>query len=213
MTKRRIQSRGHAHRTAHRAALENPETAALLQTVARKWAALATADRSLTVAALLARGCTARGLAHDLGCSEGAVRWLLRLSELPEDAAARLRAGESGKKLLGGCRTVCIPRPNAVERAVSRFSSWLSQQPLPSCYYAQLTDEVQRRVWDAREQKRGRRRGLERIGRGTTRYAPDLIELMSDRILAWLIGSYDSASRLRIASLLQNTVDRVRTGF
>ena len=196
----------HSCRIRHRQALADPATSALLAALRDKWRSLELADRAGAVESLLSRGCTARGLAADLGCSEGAIRRYLRVARLPPAELARIRRGESAKLILQQ-RASASPVP-AKHRALSAsviLEQWLSAQKLLPPYRDQFLEELARRVWQAPPQPARQPQPLAALKprRARPRYGPDVLEYLLAWCLRWML-SFKPADRLSMLCHLRS---------
>lgn len=192
---------------AHRAALADAATSALVTALKTKWSRLAIAARAAAVEALIARGCTARGLAADLSVTEGSVRRYVRIARLPAPELERVADGESAKRILAQQRQQQSPAARSPERrgtASETLARWLEQQRLPPCYREQFVDEMRLRAWLSVSRPRGRRRRLRdlRPAGPRPRYGPELLEYLIGWAMSWLISSFQPAERLSVITCL-----------
>lgn len=192
----------HSGRVQHRQALAEARTSALLVALQQKWSALPLADRGDALAVLVSRGCTARGLAADLHCSEGAIRRYLRVARLPAAAIDQIRRGESAKLILDG--TFREPHTNTAARSACALREWLDAQKLPATYREQFCEELSRRAWQSREVPRRRLRSIQglRPRRGRPQYGSDLLEYLLGWSLHWLL-TFQPEERVEITRQLR----------
>lgn len=135
------------------------------------WNALSSVQRGFRLKQLKAAGCTNRGLAVDLDCTEGLVRRDLKIAELP---ASQLRAIEAGanpapflKKAEDLTRTqvrdaeITNEQSKQIEIAevVKAINDFLSDQGvLGSSHRFQIIDEVDHLFWNSGPWRKYRRR-------------------------------------------------------
>jgi len=89
------------HRGKQQRALETPETKAMVVALRKKWRKLSHIERGQRLLALIACGCTGRGLAGDLHQSGTNVRRHLELMKLPPEDQKAIEQGMSAKQVWG----------------------------------------------------------------------------------------------------------------
>jgi hypothetical protein len=189
----------------HRRACQNPEVAAALEQVKTAWIASGTVSRAAAIQQLIKAGCTLRGLASDLHCSEASMRWYLDVAELSEAERESIASGESAKKILAEAKH----RKDAVARArrlrnqrirdafIARIAKiatrWIDEQQLPAAYLERFVEEADRRSWNHAIKSTALIDGSKAALQSTFEncqpksdrptYGPDLLEY----VLAWFV--------------------------
>lgn len=108
-------------RLKHMAAAQHPETSRQLAALREDWHRLSPAERGPRIRELLGLGCTLRGLAVDLGVTEGAVRYDLKMADRPAADARkprRARPTPPRRAIQRGPKTAA-----KVEQAVGRIKA------------------------------------------------------------------------------------------
>jgi hypothetical protein len=88
------------HRQHQRRALENPETMELLRYLRINWRRLDQPEQADRIGALLARGCTRRGLAQKLRVAPTTIGRKVRIANLPIEQQDSIKQGASAKAIL-----------------------------------------------------------------------------------------------------------------
>jgi hypothetical protein len=140
-------------RLKHLAAAQQPDINRLLAALRQEWTGLSPAERGPRIRELLARGCTLRGLAADLGVTEGALRYDLKMASRPPAPAT---SAKSGQVLPSRPRGANQGGKSAakVEQATNRILAWLDAElpELSAPYRERLLDEARRILWSAEQE-------------------------------------------------------------
>lgn len=87
-------------RVKHKKALENGGTRQLLDALRIEWTQLSLVKRGFRLQALVDAGCTNRGLADDLNCTEGTIRRGLKIAKLGESQRQAIEQGANAVPIL-----------------------------------------------------------------------------------------------------------------
>ena len=192
----------------HRRACQNPEVAAALEQVKTDWISSSTVSRAAAIQQLAKAGCTLRGLATHLNCSEASMRWYLEVAELSETERESIASGESAKKTLAdakqkkaaAARARRLQNRNTSDTLVARVTKittrWINEQELPTIYLEHFVEEADRRLWhshmkptallDASEAALQSTLESSKPKRDRPHYGPDLLEYALDWFVLWI---------------------------
>ena len=175
----------------------------------KKWESLGTVQRAAALAQLTTSGCTLRGLADDLPCSEGLLRWYLQIAKLSEADKSKITVGESAKRVLSDSkekkatleRFEQLRQQGAIDAISEQFKQlgirWINEQELQGFYVELLLSEVDRRLWNIGGGNRTARQGnadllWQSIQNSEPKdkklsYGPDLLEYLIEWMIAWIL--------------------------
>lgn len=107
-----------SHRKGHLAALSVPGVRDQLESLQRDWASLNLVQRGERLIPLRVAGCTARGLADDLGVDDGTIRRDIKIARLPVSQRQPIDAAANPKLYLQAARTQSVE--NAAQERFNR---------------------------------------------------------------------------------------------
>ena len=197
------------HRVQHQKALKNVEVAESLTDLQRKWRTINSVQRASALQRLTESGCTLRGLASDLACSEGSLRWYLQIARLSGTERSAIVSGESAKRVLGDskkrkaalARSEQLRQQDAINAISEQFKQlairWINEQELDDSYIELLLSVTDRRLWEAPVNNRTARQGnadvlwkfiessKPKVEKPT--YGPELLEYVIEWMVAWIL--------------------------
>ena len=151
-----------SHRLKHRKALENENTRLVLDALRIEWDRLSLVERGSRLRSLVEAGCTNRGLAADLKCSEGTIRRGLKIARLPDSKRRAIEHGANATPILKTAedaarqreRDVLIKDQQTRDAAIAELEemvhAFLDDAKVDSAgHRIQILDTVEHQIFDA----------------------------------------------------------------
>ena len=150
-----------SHRLKHRKALENEKTRLVLDALRIEWDRLPLVERGSRLRSLVDAGCTNRGLAADLNCTEGTIRRGLKIARLPDSKRQSIERGANATPILKAAedaarqreRDALINEQETRDAAIAELEgivhAFLDQEKVDgsSCRF-QILDTVDHQIFD-----------------------------------------------------------------